>query len=146
MSSWNDRADRFEERPVRTGFRWGVITAAIVALIIFVGGVGKFVFGWGSAAVNVVSPANVTAQYQAIIEGYESLEAAAANACDAERSGQASSTLIEDPAFAYAAQYRKIAVSYNRRQANIFEARKVGPKGYPKKAPTLKEMQAEICG
>lgn len=44
-----------------------------------------------------------------------------------------------------AAQYRKIAIDYNRRQANLFEAEKVGPPGYPKQAPTLTQMQAKVC-
>lgn len=116
---------------------------AVFLLIVAVG----FGLDWFSTGKDIVSPDNVTNQYRGIIGNYEGLEAAAANACAAKnnKSEEADPTLVEDPSFAYAANYRKIAIEYNRRWANVFEAKVVGPQGYPKKAPTLKEMQRKVC-
>lgn len=140
-------ADRFGERPARTTMRWGLVATGVVVVLVIVIGAASFGLGWIGAGKDVVSPTNVKAQYAAVIEGFEAMQAAAANACQARTAAREDGdpTLVESPALAYEAQYRRIAVDYNRRQANIFEAKAVGPKGYPREAPSLAAMQAEVC-
>lgn len=108
-----------------------------VAGVVF--GLFRFVGGWGKTASDVVSGPNVKAQHTAVIEDWESLKASANNACTAQGAVQAenSPTMVEDPAFAYAATYRGIVADYNRRQDNLFEAKIVGPAGYPTDVPSL---------
>lgn len=140
-------AGRLAARPLGTLLRWaGLVTAAVVALVLFFGALGWLV-GWFGAGRDVASPANVRAQYAEVIGDWQAMEAAAGNYCQARaaKADQNSPTLLEDPAFAYAASYRRIAVDYNRRQANIFESRLVGPKGYPREAPRLAAMRARVC-
>lgn len=140
-------ADRLADRPVRTAIRWGLgVLAVVVALSLTIGAVG-FVGGWFNAGKDIVSPTNVKAQYAAVIEDWEALQAAAANACQARAAarGGGDPTLVESPALAYEAQYRRIAVDYNRRRANLFEAKITGPSGYPQRAPVLAVMQREVC-
>jgi hypothetical protein len=151
--SWEDRAereaDRFGDRPVRTGIRWGLGVIAVVVVLAVVIGVIGWIGNWFNTAAEVAGPENVKAQYHAVIEDWNAMEAAAENACGAENSkgSRQSPTLLEDPALAYKAKYRQIVVDYNRRQANIFEAKVVGPSfnEYPQRAPTLTEMQARVC-
>jgi hypothetical protein len=140
-------ADRFTDHPARTTFKWVAVIAGIcVALAIIIGTIG-WIGGWFSTAANVAGPGNVTTQYHAVIEDYNALQAAAGNYCQAKDTPQGpnSPSLIEDPAFAYAAQYRHITVDYNERQNNIFEAGVVGPSGYPKQAPSLDAMSQQVC-
>jgi hypothetical protein len=123
--------------------KWGAAAIAVVVLVVAV----SFGFRWLGAATEVAGPDNVRQQFGAVIEDWNAMEAAAANVCGASNSegSRQGTTFLEDPAFAYKAQYRRIAVDYNRRQANIFEAKVVGPGGYPRVAPTLAEMQARVC-
>ncbi len=140
-------ADRLADRPVRTAIRWGLGILAVVAVLTLAVGAVGFVGGWFNAGKDIVSPTNVKAQYAAVIEDWEAMQAAAANACQARTAARADGdpTLVESPALAYEAQYRRIAVDYNRRRANLFEAKIVGPKGYPSRAPTLRQVQQEVC-
>lgn len=137
----------FEDHPVRSGL--GVFTAAVAIFVIaaVIAGIGHFALGWFNKAAEVAGPENVSSQYREVINDWETLEAAAQNACSAQDSSrsQADPTLLEDPAFAYEATYRRVRVDYNRRQANLFEAKVVGPGGYPAVAPTLEEMQVQVC-
>lgn len=141
---WEARGQKWGNRLTAHPLLWGI--GGLVALIVTVAVLG-FVIGWFNTAASIVSPQNVKTQYHAVIEDYESLKAEAANACavkDAARN-ESSPTFLEDPAIAYEAKYRQTAIDYNRRQKNIFEAGIVGPGGYPKEAPTLTEMQAQVC-
>lgn len=123
-------------------FKWGAIGLALIVLLMVVG----FGLSWLGAAGEVAGPNNVRSQYAGVIGDWNALEAAAENACGAaDQNSQAGPTLLEDPALAYKAQYRHIAVDFNRRQQNIFEAKAVGPSGYPPSAPTLTEMEARVC-
>lgn len=146
-----DRALRageaFERRPLRTGFKWLLGFVALIVVIGVVFGVGKFALGWFGAGAEILGPANVKLQHTTIIGDYEALKQEAANACGAENATERanSPTFLEDPAFAYKAKYRETAADYNRRMNNLFEGGLVGPPGYPKYAPTLEEMQAEVC-
>lgn len=148
---WDERFEReggrFENRPLRTGFKWliGIVVLSLAISAIF--GVASWVSSWGGEAKRIASPTNVREQYTEVIGDYKAMEQAAINACDAVASKGASSdpSLIEKPDFAYRATYRRIAVDFNRRQNNLFEAGIVGPHGYPKDAPSLAEMQARVC-
>jgi hypothetical protein len=149
---WEHRGRRLEDdfsrRPVWTVFKYlallGLLGLGIAAVFGVIGWVGD----WGSEGKRIVSPTNVREQHTLIIEDWEAMEAAASNACAAKDSKGDPGTdpsLLESPSFAYDAQYRRIRVDYNRRQKNLFEGKLVGPKGYPRNAPKLKEMQLEVC-
>lgn len=139
---------------------WGKIIGVVVAalLLIFVLGlvidacdVGN---GYRKEGKRVVGVENVKEQNRAIIEDWNSMEAAAANACGAKdtKKDEDDPTLVEDPSLAYSAKYRQIRVDYNSRMANLYEAQAVrglplpsNLKSYPKVAPTLREMQTQVC-
>lgn len=155
---WEDRAERayseFSERPVRTGLKWWVIVVAVVLALSAIGGIVGYVGSWGSEAKRVVGVENVKEQNTQIIAGWEAMTAAAQNACNVKDSKSASGdpTLIEDPAVAYKATYRRVRADYNRRMANLYEAQAVRKlplpsnlKNYPEVAPTLEAMQAQVC-
>lgn len=141
---WMDRGERYGNSFTNHPILW---ILAVIVTVVILSTVGNFACGWFNAGKDIISPANVKAQYHAVIEDYQSLQAEAANVCQAKDAQQNSNspTFLEDPAFAYAAKYRQTAVDYNERQNNFFEAKEVGPKGYPSTAPTLEEMQAQVC-
>lgn len=135
--SWDERYDRFEKRPVRTGVRWALILLGLLLVTGIVVTIVGFANNWGQKAVKVVSPANVEKQYGVIIDNWEALTASADNACLAQ-SGETSEDgplLIESPEMAYAATYRSVRADYNAAWANVFDAGLVGPPGYPKSIP-----------
>lgn len=147
--AWEDRVNtqygKFTRHPFLYILKW---VAIILVGFIILGAAGKtigFFGGWANEAVKVVSPANVTEQYDVLYTKYEALQAAACNAKNAENVAQTDNLLVESPEFAYAAQYRQISVDYNARYANIFKAKLVGPKDLPPRAPTLLEMQNQVC-
>lgn len=130
-------------------FRVGRIVAAVIALFIVFGAVGTacgVAGGYKDEAVRVVSVKNVKEQKTQLINLYNSAQTAADNACNAGQIAKDdnSPTLVEDPALAYKATYRRIIVEYNRRQDNLFEARVVGPQGYPKRIPDV-APNADYC-
>lgn len=141
---WADRGEKWGDRLTRHPVAWTL--TGIVTLVLVIGGL-NFAFGWIGAATDIASPTNVKAQYHAVITDWNAMEVAAENACGAKNSGnnEQGPTLLEDPAFAYKAQYRHITVDYNTRQNNLFEAQQVGPSGYPSTAPSLSEMQSRVC-
>jgi hypothetical protein len=140
--SWDERATRFEKRPIHTGviwWLWGLLLISVAAVIITVVG---FAGNWGQKAVSVVSPENVEKQYSVVIKKWESLTTAADNACMAGAGvdgGPNAPVFVESPAVAYAGVYRNIRTAYNSAQANVFEAGLVGPSGYPKSIPNFPE-------
>jgi hypothetical protein len=145
---WSERGSKWGDRFTRHPILWGGGTIIVAIVVIFlVGSVLGFFGSWFNAGRDIVSPDNVSKQYKAVIGDYKGMEAAASNACAAKKAAQTESSplFLEDPEFAYAAQYRRIEVDYNTRQNNLFEAEQVGPKGYPSTAPTLEEMQAKVC-
>lgn len=152
--SWEDRAekegDQFAAHPIRTVIKWGLAIFVIVIVFAIVGGVTGFIGSWFGTAAEVAGPTNVKAQYHAVIEDWQSMERQAENVCEIRESkgGRSGPTFLEDPAQANAAIYRRIQIDYNRRQANIFEAKEVGPSfdEYPEVAPTLAGMQEKVCG
>lgn len=141
---WLDRGEKWGGRFTRHPVLWTI--AIVVALFLAANSLGFF-GSWFNAGREIVSPANVKTQYHAVITDWNAMEVAAENACNASNSGNGEQgpTLLEDPAFAYKAQYRHVTVDYNTRQNNIFEAEQVGPSGYPRVAPNLSQMQRRVC-
>lgn len=135
------------DRPGRTIFGWAVKGGLIVLGLVIVFGLIGFVAGWFNAGKDIVSPDNVRRQYTAIIGDWNGMEAAACNAKEAElaQKEEGDPVIVESPGLAYRAKYREIQVDYNRRQQNLFEGEKVGPKGYPREAPSIKAMQDRAC-
>lgn len=136
---WTDRqAGKLADHPKGTILKWFLgLVALVIVLGVFFSAIG-FIGDWGSSAKKIVSPANVETQYQAVIDDWQALKAAAQNACDAKTSktDENSPTFLGgDPSLAYAQTYRRVVVDYNRRQHNLFEAKLVGPKGYPRTIP-----------
>jgi len=151
-------AERFERAPVRTGLGWFVKLCLVLGAVILIGGVifgaVSWISSWGGEAKRIASPENVRQQNTEIIDDWQSMEAAAQNVCAVKdsKTNADSPTLVEDPAFAYKAQFRKIRVDYNRRMANLYEAQAVRKlplpsnlRSYPKVAPTLEERMATDC-
>lgn len=159
--SYNKIADDITYRPGRTIAKW-VVGFLLLVAVLWVGGCALGLVGDTADVGNsyrkeikrTVSAPNVAEQNRAIIEDYESLEAAAANACGAATAAKQDGdpTLVEDPALAYKATYRRIRVDYNRRMANLYEAQAVrglplpsNLKSYPKVAPTVEQKMQEVC-
>ena len=144
--SWDDRADRFEKKPVSTGVRWGLIAVGVVVLFAVILGALSFGGAWAKKGADVVGPANVEKQYDQVITNWESLTSAADNACMAVGSvttTENSPTFVESPAMAYVATYRSIRVDYNAAQADLFKAKVVGPSGYPSEIPNFVEATGQ---
>lgn len=96
--------------------------------------------GYVEKGKKVVGADNMEDQYNRVITDYNSLQTSADNACAAqgdEKKDDSDPVLVEGPALAYAATYRKIWVDYNTRMNNIFEAGLVGPPGYPRRIPNF---------
>lgn len=148
---WEDRGERaygtFTRHPILSGIGGFAAIIGLFLVIGLLGLAGHFVFGWFGKAASVAGPENVSTQYHEVIVDWNGMQQAAINACGATSSAKQTGdpTLLEDPAFAYKALYRKIVVDYNTRQNNIFEAKLVGPSGYPRVAPSLEAMQAQVC-
>lgn len=153
--NWADRqAGKLADRPKWTAFKW---IGGLIALFIVIGIVSSVLGFFGDHAASLkqtVEPYNVREQNRAIVGDWQDMKAAAANACDAAeaKTNADSPTFLEDPAVSYKATYRRIEADYDRRMANIYEAQLVRKfpvpsnlRSYPKVAPTLKEMQAQVC-
>jgi len=151
-------AERFERAPWRTGMGWFVKLCLVLVALSLIGGaifgIGSWVSSWGGEAKRIASPQNVREQNTQIIQDWQDMEAAAQNACNVAdaKSSPSDPTLVEDPAFAYKATFRRIRVDYNRRMANLYEAQAVRKlplpsnlRSYPKVAPSLKERMATDC-
>lgn len=132
---------------MRTGGKVAIGLGLVAVLA--VGGTAVGLAGkWGDRAVEVVSPANVTKQYDLVTSSWETLVSSADNACSVSKTvaGDGSPTFVEDPAQAYKATFRANVADYNARQANVFEAGLVGPRGYPKHvSTTLGSGDADFC-
>ncbi|QIG58736.1 hypothetical protein SEA_DATBOI_72 [Gordonia phage DatBoi] len=113
--------------------------AGLLPLVIGCGIIG----GYADKAGQVAGADNVEMQHTQIHERFSALQDAANNACAAGQTnaGNGGPLLVEDPALAYAATYFNIRTDYNRRMANIFEARIVAPSGYPKEIPAFVEAK-----
>ena len=145
---WADRAaGDLADHPGRTALKWLLGFIGILLVIGLVAGIGNLIGAWGNEAKRVVSPENVTNQFDMVISDWQDMQIAADNACTATKSARQDGdpVMVEDPAQAYAASYRRIASDYNSRQQNIFKAGKVGPPGYPKIAPVVPASEPDWC-
>lgn len=156
--TWEDRADRaytrFTDRPGWTLAKWAGAAIGVIVAIAVLGSVLGFIGSWGGEAKRIASPDNVREQNTQIIDAWESMAAAAENACAARAAAgreDGDPTLVEDPSLAYAATYRRIRAGYNRRMANLYEAQLVRKvplpsnlRSYPERAPTLEQQLAEM--
>jgi hypothetical protein len=154
VADWNSRERDFEAHPFRVGLKWLLTAVVMIAIVVAVIAGISWVFGWGNEAGRITGPGNVREQNTAIIDDYEAMDAAAANACEAKTASNGSDdpTLVEDPALAYKATYRRIRVDYNRRMANLYEAQAVrnlplpsNLRSYPRRAPALEQKMKEAC-
>jgi hypothetical protein len=158
VSGWGERGDReavrFERRPWRTA-GWWFATALVIVLVLGAGfGLVAWISDWGGEAARITNPDNVREQNTAILDAWESLQATAGNVCSVRNAvrGDASPTLVEDPAFAFEATYRRIKATYDRRMSNLFEARAVRDlplpsdlDGLPRRAPILEGVLRRTC-
>jgi len=138
-----NRADRAagnlaaSKHPVLKVISW---VMGIFVILFVANAIGGFISIGGEAikeTQRVLSIKNIREQRTAIIQDWQDLLVATGNACGASRKPptEQSPTFVEGPEFAYAATARKARVDYNRRQNNLFEAKKVGPPGYPRTIP-----------
>ncbi|QDF15434.1 hypothetical protein SEA_MOLLYMUR_74 [Gordonia phage Mollymur] len=122
-----------------------ILFATVGVMILLLLGVGacNLAVGYGNKAAEVVGVDNVETQHTQVIERFSALQDAANNACAAGQAtaGNGGPLLVEDPALAYAATYFNIRTDYNRRMANLFEAKIVAPSGYPKQIPAFPEAK-----
>lgn len=111
---------------------WSVVGVILALLVVFVVG---FATKWFGTAVDVVSPNNVKAQYEQVIDKFEAMSASAKNACTVQKSSltenKRSATLVEDPMLAYSATFNRNVADYNSAMDNLFKAKIVAPAGYP---------------
>lgn len=148
VNAWGERqAGNLADHPKRTIGKYLAIFIGVILVLSIIGGILHFAGVWGNEAKRVVSPENVTQQYDAVITDWQGLQVAADNACNAQDAAKQDGdpVLVEDPAQAYKATYLKIQADYNQRQQNIFKANKVGPSGYPKTAPVVPARGADWC-
>lgn len=132
------RVDRYEEEfgkhPGRTSIRIGVTTIAVVFVLLVVGFLGVFIFGWFSTTANIYSAGNVKAQYQFGYDYDRAMAATARNVCIAKQTGLEASALA-----AYEQTYSNIEGQYDARMADKFRAQRVKPSDLPLVAPTLQD-------
>lgn len=154
---WAARAereyDRITQHPKRTIGRYFAWALGIIIALAILGGVIGWIGSWGGTAARLTGPAHSEEQVTAVLGDWTSLQATAGNVCDAKNSAGADGPqLVEDPAFAYRATYRRTKADYDRRMSNLFEAyvtRHLPLPGsiqdLPQTAPTLNEMTAKVC-
>jgi Sec-independent protein translocase protein TatA len=118
---------------------FGVV--ALVIAILFGASILSGVLNFGAEAVHetkrVLSVKNIREQEEAIIQDWQNLLVAVGNACEVveKKPTENSPTFVENPAMAYATKAREARTDYNFRQHSLFQAREVGPKGYPRTVP-----------
>lgn len=151
---WEDRYVAASQHPFRTALKWALGFMALIVCIAVIWAVVSWIGSWGGEAARITSPDNVREQNTTIIDDWENLDAAAQNVCQVRDAAKQDGdpTLVEDPALAYKATYRRIAADYNRRMANLYEAQAVrhlplpsNLRSYPPRAPSLNEKLAEVC-
>lgn len=131
---------------------WVKIVAAVVVALI-VACAGSFVFRWLNTGANVISPENVTQQWQFAYEYDRSLTAIAQNWCTAKTvEDQATGDAKDQRVSQRVAQenlYRAKEAQYDAALANAFKAKLVRPPDVPAQAPTLEQKVLSLglqCG
>jgi hypothetical protein len=125
------------------------VVGGILVLSAFFSLIG-FACGWYNTGKEIISPANVKAQYALAYDDYEAMGAMAKQACrvdkalatattDAEKSQRTTQLLaIEN-------NYDRVAGEYNARIDDLFRAKIVRPRDLPADAPSLEDRKAEVC-
>lgn len=131
--------------------KWYLWLLALIVLAGMVGGIVSWVGGWAAVPVRVTSAENVQKQWEFAYRYDESLQAAARQVCSAEKGVAESSSDTErtqrrSQALAYEQNYARIEAEFNAKLRNAFEAKYVAPPDVPKRASTLTEMKAKVCG
>jgi hypothetical protein len=151
---WDGRAERLSDSAYDHPWAMVLKVLAVILVLGLLVGACNWIGSWGGEAARVTSPQNVREQNTAIVGDWQALQRAAENACDAKDAAKQNGdpTLVEDPALAYKATYRNIQQDYDRRMANLYEAQAVrnlplpsNLKSYPRTAPTLRQMERQVC-
>lgn len=123
------------------------ICGAVVAMVVIVTLIG-IPLGWYNAGRDIISPANVKAQWQFAYDYDAGMREIANNWCSyreaelsapaEDRSQRASQRLAQE------SLYRTRAAEYNGRVADAFRARLVKPADLPNPAPDLRQRLSEV--
>lgn len=155
--SYGERqAGNLADRPVWTVIKWLLGITAVFVVLGLGGCALGFIGSWGNEAKRVASPKNVRKQYALVIGDWKNGVQAADNACQAGADGSPpvagdpnDPQIVESPGLAYAGNYRSIIADYDAAQDDIFRAKAVGPKGYPRHWPVYPEAEGKtpnFCG
>lgn len=131
--------------------KWYFWVLGIICVVGAIGFVLNWAAGWAAVPAQVASAENVQKQWAFAYQYDESLQAAARQVCSAEKgvaesSSDAERTQRRSQALAYEQNYARIEAEFNAKLRNAFEAKYVAPSDVPKRAPTLVEMKAKVCG
>jgi len=131
--------------------KWYLWVVGLIVAASVIGGIVVWVGGWAAVPAQVTSAENVQKQWAFAYQYDESLQAAARQVCSAEKGVAESSSDMErtqrrSQALAYEQNYARIEAEFNAKLRNAFEAKYVAPSDVPKRAPTLTEMKAKVCG
>lgn len=121
------------------------VVVAVIALT-----AASLALGWFGTAAHVISPQNVTSQWQFAYDYDRSLTAIAGQVCVAKQAVASASTTDErtqreSQLLAITNNYLRVEAEYDARLANAFEAKLVRPSDVPAQAPTLAQATAETC-
>lgn len=132
--------------PARLGWKLLAVGLAIMAVLCVAG----FVIKWATAATDVVSPANVKAQWQFAYDYQEQLNAIAANWCTLRREELSE----QDPSVRSQRTSQRLAVEtlyatrqaeFDGRLADAFRGKVVAPPDVPRTAEPLPAKTARLC-
>jgi len=131
--------------------RWYLWLLGLVVAAVVIAGIVGWVGSWAAVPAQVASAENVQKQWAFAYQYDESLQAAARQVCSAEKavtesSSEAERTQRRSQALAFEQNYFRIEAEFNAKLRNAFEAKYVAPSDVPKRAPTLAEMKAKVCG
>jgi hypothetical protein len=122
----------------------------LVIVLSLVFGVVGFFGGWFNAGKDIISPANVKAQWQFAYDFDRSLDAISKQYCTAVlvENAETDPTIKPqrtDQRIAIENNYQRVEAEYDGRLADAFRAKLVKPSNVPSVAPTLGENVASNC-
>jgi hypothetical protein len=132
-------------------FRWGLGCLALVLFLSVCGGIYGYANDWFGAFGQVISPANVRAQFQAAYDDQNSLNAIAQNICtaavarDKEIQSTDAYTQRESQVIAQEQNFQRIQNHYNAYIHDPFRAKIVRPRDLPDPAPTEQSLTSVFC-
>lgn len=133
-----------------TMWRWGCGIIAVLVLLSAIGAFTNYIGLWGQAAVTVISPENVKAQFQAAYDDINALNAVGQNICtlakarDAEPNADLKSQR-ESQVLAQEQNFQRIQNHYNAYIHDAFRAKYVRPRDLPDPAPTEQSVTSQYC-